>query len=109
MKKTDKKYVVMALCMCVFLVGTLLLIEQQAGVSLFAASLFCLLCSGMLLFCLMKLNVMEFQEGSFWYRLNQAVNQSTAPQKRHRTVTQRSTRYALQSAAGQQTVCRKVA
>lgn len=109
MKKTDKKYVIMALCMCFFLVGTLLMIEQQAGISLLAASLFCLVCSGILLFCLMKLNVMEFQQGTFWYRLNQAMNQSAMPQTRRKRAVQQSGYYVLHSAAGQRNVCRKVA
>lgn len=109
MKKTDKKYVMMALCMCFFLVGTLLMIEQQSGISLLAASLFCLVCSGILMFCLMKLNVMEFQQGSFWYRLNQVVNRSAMPKPRRKAVVQQQTYYILQQSTGQRTVCRKAA
>lgn len=106
MKKTDKKYAIMALCMCFFLVGTLILIEQQVGIHLFAAAVFCLACSGVLLFCLMKLDVMDFQQGTFWYRLNQAINQKNAPKAGR---VQQHTYCALPQGTGHRSVYRKIA
>lgn len=101
MKKTDKKYGLVALCMCFFLMGTVALLEQRADFPLLIALLFCCVCSGVLLFCLMKLNVMEFRENTFWYRINQKVNQelnaNIVQENRKRCVQQQTARPIRQS------------
>lgn len=74
MKKAEKKYIGLAVLMCIFLIGMLGLIEQKDGIHLLGAFFFCMICSGVLLFSLMKLNVMEFRQGTVWYRINACVN-----------------------------------
>ncbi len=74
MKKTEKKYMGLAALMCIFIIGMLGLIEQKEDIQLLGAFFFCMICSGILLFSLMKLNVMEFRQGTVWYRINACVN-----------------------------------
>ena len=73
-KKTNGKYGMLAMLMLVFLFGGFLLIEHMALVHLSLAVIFCAVSGAMLLYALMKMNVMEFQPGSFWARVNQYVN-----------------------------------
>lgn len=75
MKKEQKKYGVLAFCMLLLLTGGLFYIESGATTRLAGFFVFCLICSAVLLYSLMKLNVMEFQPGSFWDRCNQRLNQ----------------------------------
>lgn len=77
MKKELKKYGFLAFMM-VFLLGVgFSFLEGNTAVNLLAMSFFGLLCSGVLLYALMKLNVMEFQAGSYWERLNQRIQGET--------------------------------
>lgn len=74
-KRETGKYGILAICMLCFMTGSLLLVEQQSAVSLGGCLLFCLVCSAVLLYCLMKLDVMEFTPGSFWDCINRQVQQ----------------------------------
>ena len=87
------KYGVLAVLMAAFFFGGLLMIEHMALVHLTLAVIFCTVSGAMLLYALMKMNVMEFQPGSFWYRVNQYVNrEETAVRGRQAA---RSTVYAM--------------
>ena len=94
MRNETRKYGVMAAAMALLLLGGLLLIEHMALVNLAGAVLFCAVCAALLLFCLMKLDVMEFQPGSFWYRLQQRVNREPDGAAAGRQAA-RSTVYAM--------------
>ncbi len=87
------KYGVLAMLMAAFLFGGLLLIEHMALVQLTMAVIFCILSGAMLLYALMKMNVMEFQPGSFWDHLNQYVNREEASVRGRKAV--RSMVYAM--------------
>ena len=71
------KYRLLAVMTGLFLFAGMLMIEHMALVQLTATVMFCAVCAGLLLYALMKLQVMEFQPGSFWYRLNLYVNRDT--------------------------------
>ena len=93
-KRETGKYGILAICMLCLMTGSLLLVEQQSAVSLGGCLLFCLVCSAVLLYCLMKLDVMEFTPGSFWDRINRQVQQEgrkPAGQKRQPRTQPRST------------------
>lgn len=77
MKKQDRCYSFLAVFMVLCIMGGLLCIEQVEKINLLGASFFCFSCSAVLLFCFMKLEVMEFQENSFWYHVNRNLNQQT--------------------------------
>ncbi|MBQ3509262.1 MAG: hypothetical protein IJA90_04485 [Peptococcaceae bacterium] len=96
-RRTDReagKYRLLALMTGLFLFGGLLLIEHMPMVQLAAAVLFCIVSAVCLLYALMKLQVMEFQPGSFWYRLNLYVNRNTSAGTSGRQAA-RSTVYAM--------------
>ena len=94
MRNETRKYGVMAATMVLFLIGGLLLIDHMALVNLAGAVLFCAVCAAFLLFCLMKMDVMEFQPGSFWYQQNRRVNREESPAASGRQAA-RSTVYAM--------------
>ncbi len=94
-KYDTKRYGLLALMAGLFLFGGLLLLEHLPLVHLAANVVFCAVCAGLLLFALMKLNVMEFQPGSFWYRVNQYVNRETTAVRRTGKQAARSTVYAM--------------
>ncbi len=77
-KRTMGKYGVLAVLMAAFLFSGLFMIEHMALVHLTLAVIFCTVSGSMLLYALMKMNVMEFQPGSFWDHLNQYVNRENA-------------------------------
>ena len=100
-KRETGKYGILAICMLCFMTGSLLLVEQQSAVSLGGCLLFCLVCSAVLLYCLMKLDVMEFTPGSFWDRINRQVQQEgrkPAGQKAQPAVSARAMGSAAASA-----------
>ena len=73
--RTEKNlYGMVAALMVLFMFGAMLFVEHLPMVNLLTAALFYLVCGSLLLFSLLKLDVMEFQPGSFWYQLNQRVN-----------------------------------
>ncbi len=76
MKKEQKKYGIMAAVMVLLIMGSLLWIEHRAEANVLGFFIFGFVCSVVLLFSLIKLNVMEFQPGSFWDRLSQRLNQA---------------------------------
>ncbi len=86
MKHEQKKYGIVAGLMVLLIMGSLLWIEHMAETNVLGFVLFGFVCSAVLLYSLIKLDVMEFQPGSFWDRLCQRINQSekkqAAPQKR---------------------------
>ncbi len=93
-----KRYELLAIMAGLFLFGGFLLIEHLPLLHLAATVMFCIVCAGLLLFALMKMNVMEFQTGSFWDQLNVYVNRESGVSKRGvRTGRQaaRSTVYAM--------------
>lgn len=94
MRNERGRYGLMAAAMVALLLGGLLLVENMALVNLAGAVLFCMVCAAVLLYCLMKLDVMEFQPGSFWYQLNQRVNSGEQPAASGRLAA-RSTVYAM--------------
>ena len=77
MKKEIKKYGVLAFVMVLLLGVGFSLVEGNGTVNLLGMAFFCLLCSGVLLYALMKLNVMEFQAGSYWERVNRKIQGET--------------------------------
>ena len=66
------------------MIGTVAALDSIPTLGLLGMIVLFLACSAGLLFCLMKLEVMDFQKGTFWYELSQQVN---AP--KHRTAMQR--------------------
>lgn len=79
MRENKTKYGVLAVLMVIGMIGAVTALDSIPALSLFGMAALFLVCSAALLFCLMKLEVMDFQEGSFWYELNQQVN---APKQR---------------------------
>lgn len=65
----------MAILVLLYMFGALLFAEYLSAVHLPTVFLFLIICGIILLFCLMKLDVMDFPSGSFWDRVNQYVNQ----------------------------------
>ena len=80
MKNSQKKYGIMAAFMLLFIMGSLLWLEHMAEANVLGFFIFAFVCSAVLLFSLIKLNVMEFQPGSFWDWLSQRLNQSEGEQ-----------------------------
>jgi len=74
----------MAAFLIVGLLVGLLLIEQEGDFCLFGGFLLCLSCSAGLMFCLIKLGVMDFPEASFWGQLASRLSQSSSGQAMHR-------------------------
>ncbi len=64
--------------MVMLLAGGLLWMEYRVEAHLLSFFLFSLTCSALLLFSLIKLDVMEFQAGSCWERVAQRLNRSAA-------------------------------
>lgn len=73
-RNTNGKYGALAVLMAAFFFGAMLMVEHMALIHLTLAVIFCAVSGAMLLYALMKMNVMEFQPGSFWHQLNQYVN-----------------------------------
>lgn len=82
MKHEQKKYGIVAGLMVLLIMGSLLWIEHMAETNVLGFVLFGFVCSAVLLYSLIKLDVMEFQPGSFWDRLCQRINQRK--NRRHR-------------------------
>lgn len=85
MRENKTKYGVLAVVMMMGMIGAISAMDAMSAPGLIGLAVLFLACSAMLLFCLMKLEVMDFQEGSFWYELNLQVN---APKQR--TVVRRT-------------------
>ncbi len=79
MREVKTKYGVVALMMVVVMIGVVAALDAVSTLGLFGMAVLFFASSAVLLYCLMKLEVMDFQEGSFWYALNQQVN---APKSR---------------------------
>lgn len=78
MKREQRRYGILAMTMVLLLAGGLLWMEYKAEAHLLRYFLFSLTCSALLLFSLIKLDVMEFQTGSFWARVAQHLNRTVA-------------------------------
>ena len=88
MRTNKTKYGVLAVVMMIGRIGAISAMDAVSTLGLIGMTVLFLVCSAVLLFSLMKLEVMDFQEGSFWYELNLQVN---APKQRtavRRTYTQ---------------------
>jgi len=79
MRENKTRYGVLAVMMIAGMIGAVAALESVPTLGLLGMAVLFLACSAVLLFCLMKLEVMDFQEGSFWYELNLQVN---APKQR---------------------------
>ncbi|MBQ2369361.1 MAG: hypothetical protein II301_04495 [Peptococcaceae bacterium] len=84
MREQKTRYGVLAMVMVAGMIGAVAALDSIPTLGLFGMVVLFLACSAGLLFCLMKLEVMEFQKGTFWYELSMQVN---AP--KHRTGVQR--------------------
>ena len=74
-KKNEKGlYKGLTILLLLYILGALSFVEYLSTVCLPMVFLFCLICGIILLFCLMKLDVMDFPSGSFWDRINQYIN-----------------------------------
>ncbi len=82
MRENKTKYGVVALMMVIGMIGTVAALESIPTLSMIGMAVVFFACSAVLLFCLMRLEAMDFPEGSFLYELNQQVN---APKQRTRT------------------------
>ncbi len=87
-------YGLLAVISTLFLFGGIAMLEQLPFVNVAAAMLFCIVNAVLLLFSLMKLDVMEFQPGSFWYRLNLYINREK-PKARAKKQPAHSIVYAM--------------
>lgn len=79
MRANKTRYGVLAMVMVAGMIGAVAALDSIPTLGLFGMAMLFLGCSAGLLFSLMKLEVMDFQKGSFWYELNQQVN---APKQR---------------------------
>ncbi len=79
MRESKTRYGVLAMIMVAGMIGAVAALDSMATLGLAGMAVLFFVCSAGLLFCLMKLEVMDFQKGSFWYELNQQVN---APKQR---------------------------
>ena len=89
MRQSKTMYGILAVMMVVGIIGTVAVLESVAAMSLFAGAVIVLICGAVLLYSLMKLEVMDFQEGSYWAKVNQRVNtpkQYTAAQHTYRNM-----------------------
>ncbi len=84
MKQERRLYGLLAIVVSLFFFGGLLRMEQE-HVNLVAALLFCIVCSILLLFALIKLRAMEFQPDSIWYRIEQIINREETPLETERS------------------------
>lgn len=82
MREHKMKYGILAMMMVLGMYASVAVMESIPTVGIVGMALVFLACSAVLLFCLMKLEVMDFAEGSVWYALNQQVN---APRRTVRT------------------------
>ena len=87
MREQKTKYGVLAMVMVAGMIGAIAALDSIPAMGILGMAMLFLVCSAGLLFCLMKLEVMDFRKGTFWYELNAQVN---AP--KHRAAVQR--RYA---------------
>lgn len=74
MREAKTKYGVVSVMMMVVMIGVVAALDGVSTLGLFGMAVLFFTSSAVLLFCLMKLEVMDFREGSFWYALNQQVN-----------------------------------
>ena len=84
MREQKTRYGVLAMVMIAGMIGAVAALDSIPTLGLLGMVVLFLACSTGLLFCLMKLDVMDFQKGTFWYELSQQVN---AP--KYRTAAQR--------------------
>ncbi len=84
MRDQKTRYGVLAMVMVLGMIGAVAALDSIPTLGVVSMVVLFLACSAGLLFCLMKLEVMQFQKGTFWYELNQQVN---AP--KYRTAVQR--------------------
>ena len=84
MREQKTRYGVLAMVMVAGMIGIVAALDSIPTLGLFGMAVLFVACSAVLLFCLMKLEVMDFQKGTFWYEVNQQVN---AP--KYRTAVQR--------------------
>lgn len=77
MRENSVKYGILAVILLVGMLVAIIVLESVPVFSLFGVAMLFFGCSAGLLFCLMKLGVMDFSEGTIWYVLNQRVNMST--------------------------------
>lgn len=78
MKECNVKYGVLAVVMLIGMLYAIAVIESVPVLGLLGIAILFFSCSVVLLFCLMKLGVMDFQEGSVWYTINQKINSSAS-------------------------------
>ena len=84
MREQKTRYGVLAIVMIAGMIGAVAALDSIPTLGLLGMVVLFLVCSAGLLFCLMKLEVMDFQKGTFWYELSRQVN---AP--KYRTAAQR--------------------
>ena len=84
MREQKTRYGVLAMIMIAGMIGAVAALDSIPTLGLLGMAVLFLVCSAGLLFCLMKLEVMDFRKGTFWYELSQQVN---AP--KYRTAVQR--------------------
>ena len=87
MRENKAKYGMVALMMVIGMVGIVAALESIPTLGVLGMGLLFFICGTVLLFCLMRLEVMDFPKGSFMYEVNRQVN---APKRRvptqHRSV-----------------------
>lgn len=79
MRENKTRYGLLAVLMLAGMIGAVAALDSIPTLGLAGMVILFLVCSAVLLLCLMKLEVMDFQKGSFWYELNMQVN---APKQR---------------------------
>lgn len=87
MRDTKVKFGVLAMVMVIGMIGIVAALDSIPTLGLLGMAVLFFACAVVLLFCLMKLEVMEFQKGSFWYEVNMQVN---APKQRAVVVRNRN-------------------
>ncbi len=96
MRENKTKYGAVALMMVMGMIGIVAALESIPTLSMFCMAVVFFACSAVLLFCLMRLEVMDFPEGSFLYALNQQVNApKTRARAQYRTVHSAARGHAL--------------
>lgn len=77
MRENSVKYGILAVISLLGMLFAIIVLESVPAFGLFGIAMLFFGCSAGLLFCLMKLDVMDFSEGTILYVLNQRVNMST--------------------------------
>mgnify|MGYP003307653871 CR=1 FL=1 len=91
MRENKTKYGVLAMMMMVGMIAAVSALDGVSASGIIGVAAVFLVCGAVLLFCLMKLEVMDFQEGSFWYAVNLQVNAPKQRSTAQRAYTQHNT------------------